>query len=95
MREKITAWFAAHPNARSATRVFVYTFLSVFGLTLFGWIADVQEWANGEDLPFPSISPLAKAAAGALAGAVSAGFSYLWNKLGFTKTAVYVEPPNT
>jgi hypothetical protein len=64
-----------HPQVRTALRVFAYSFLSVFSLTLMDFLNDFREWAEGEDLPFPV-------------------FATIWNKMGFTKSSVYVGPPN-
>jgi hypothetical protein len=83
-----------HPQVRTALRVFAYSFLSVFSLTLMDFLNDFREWAEGEDLPFPDVGTLAKAAGAAVAGAVSAVFATIWNKMGFTKSSVYVGPPN-
>jgi hypothetical protein len=82
-----------HPQVRTALRVFVYAFLSVFGLTLFDFLNDVREWAEGDNLPFPDVSVLAKAAAAAVAGAVSSVLAVIWNKLNFTPTSHYVDEP--
>lgn len=86
-------WLAAHPSARTALRVFMYSFLSVFALTLVDFLNDVREWAEGGDLPFPDVGTLAKAAAAAVAGALSAVFAVVWNSFDFTKSSVYVNPP--
>jgi acyl carrier protein phosphodiesterase len=90
--ESITAFLDAHPQVRTALRVFMYSFLSVFALTLVDFLNEVREWAEGDDLPFPEVSTLAKAAAAAAAGALSAAFAVVWNKLPITKSSVYVPP---
>lgn len=86
-------FLAAHPTVRTALRVFVYGFLSVFLPSLFGWLNDVREWADGESPAFPAVSVLAKAAVAAASGALAAAFAVGWNKSPFTKSSVYVNPP--
>ena len=89
----MTEFFAAHPTVRTALRVFVYSFLSVFVPSLLGWLLDVQEWATGDDVAFPAVSVLGKAVVAAASGAIAALLAVGWNKAGFTKSAVYVTPP--
>lgn len=89
---RFDTWLDAHPNARSALRSFVWAFIGVFVPSLLGFLGDIQEWANGVDQAFPAVSALAKAAVAAAAGAVASVCSFVWNKFGFTKTAVYAEP---
>lgn len=40
-------------------------------LVVFGFLADVQEWAGGTSVDFPSVNPLGKAVVSALVGAVT------------------------
>lgn len=82
-----------HPWVRTAIRVFVYTFITTFALALTGFLGDVAEWATRDDLPFPDVSVLGKAAVAAVSGAVSAALAVIWNVIPITKSAVYVNPP--
>lgn len=86
-------FLAAHPTVRTALRVFSYTFIGVFLPSLFGWLNDIREWAERDDLAFPAVSVLTKAAVAAASGALAAAIGVGWNKAGFTKSAVYVNPP--
>ena len=92
MWQKFGDFLARHDELRSGLRVAVYTFLASFGLALMGFLADVSAWATGNDVEFPSVTPLGKAFAAALVAAVSGVIAYLYNKLPSTKTAQY-EPP--
>lgn len=87
--QRFKDWLQSHPQVRTWLRVFTYAFLSVFGLTLFDFLNDVREWADGSDLPFPDVTVLAKAAAGAVAGAVSGTLAVIWNSFGFTQSSAY------
>lgn len=86
-------FFTEHPKVRTMTRVFTYTFLAVFLPSTLGWFADIQQWASSEDMAFPSVEPIAKAAAAAVAGAFAAIFSGIWNALPKTRSAEYPNPP--
>lgn len=86
-------FLAAHPTVRTALRVFTYGFLSVFIPSLLGFLFAVQEWATGDNLPFPEVSVLGKAAVAAASGAIAAALAVGWNKSPFTKSSVYVDPP--
>ena len=90
---KIKAYLDAHPKARSAVRVFMYTFLSSFGLAFSGFLQDVLDWAQDNTSAFPDLSVLGKAAGAAVVGAVSAAFGWLWNRAPWTKTATYEGSP--
>lgn len=78
----------APPWLRAGYRTGYQTFVGVFGLTLVGWLNDVQGWAGGSAVDFPSVSPLGKAAVGALTAALAGSFAALQNAVG-SKGAVY------
>lgn len=59
------AWLAAGWS-------FVWTFLGSALLLLTGWLTDVASWVSSDDLEFPSISPLVKAAVALAIAAVVA-----------------------
>jgi hypothetical protein len=90
---KITEFLNQHPTVRSMIRVFVYSFLAVFVPSLLGWFADVQSWASSDDMVFPAVEPLAKAAGAAVAAAIASILSGIWNKLPVTRTAEYPALP--
>lgn len=90
-KEYMKEFLTKHPQVRSGLRVFGYVFVSGFGLSLLGFLADISQWATSEDLDFPSVTPLAKAFAAALTAAVSGLVSFFYNMLPKTKTAVYTD----
>ena len=92
MITKFKTFLTDHPAARAALRVFVYTFISVFGLALMGFLSDVTEWATN-DAPFPDVSVLGKAVAAGLTSAVSGLLALVYNKLPSTHSAQYSPPP--
>jgi hypothetical protein len=89
---KIKAYLDAHPNVRSGLRVFVYAFVATFSLSLLGFLGDVSKWATDDGASFPSVAPLGKAAAAAVASALAGFIGYFYNKLPGTKTAQYTPP---
>ena len=69
---KIKSWYLKLSNpVKAAINTAWQTFVGVFGLALLGFLADVQRWAGDVDGAFPSVSPLGKAAAAAVAAAFS------------------------
>lgn len=89
--DKINAFLDAHPNFRSAVRVFVYTFLGVFVPSLLGWFGDLIDWTNSEGAAFPSVEPIGKAIIAALAGAIAGAISYAYNKIPIGASSTYTE----
>lgn len=90
LKQKFVQFLEAHPSFRSGLRVATYTFISMFGLSLGGFLVDVQSWAtSAEAAEFPSVAPLGKAAVAALVSALSGLSSFIWNKLPRTVTAQY------
>lgn len=65
---------------RRGLRTAAQTFVGMFGVSLLGWFASVQSWAGDTTGHFPSVNPLGKAAAAALASAASGVVSFLMNK---------------
>lgn len=66
---------------RRALRLFLWTFLGIFSVTLTGWLGSVVEWASTSDQAFPGLTPLGKAAVAATAAAASAVVAYVVNAL--------------
>lgn len=89
LTQGVKKYLDTHPEVRSALRVFVYTFIAMFSLSLLGFLADVQDWASSDNLDFPSVAPLGKALAAALASSLAGLFSFVYNKLPRTATAQY------
>lgn len=83
-----------HPKVRAAIKTAIITFGVVFVPSLLGFLGDVQDWANGTSRDFPAVATQAKAAVGALAGALAGLVSYAWNSLPFTKTPQYTPTDN-
>lgn len=58
----------------------LFSFLTLFGTSLLGWLSDVQEWASGSTEAFPDPSTLASAgiaaAVAAMIGLVNFGIRY-------------------
>lgn len=87
--DKINAFLDAHPNFRSAIRVFVYAFLGVFVPSLLGWFGDLIDWTNSDGAAFPSVEPLGKALIAALAGAIAGAISFGYNKIPIGARSTY------
>jgi len=83
----MAAFLNAHPNLRSALRVFVYTFLASFVPAVLGFLNDVLEWTDGGSLP--SVDTLGKAVVAAVVGAIAAGLSFVYNKLPVGASSTY------
>ena len=78
---------------RAAYRTAFQTFLGIFGISLLGWFAAVQQWAGDTDgQHFPSVSPLGKAAAAALAAAGAGVVAAVMKALGKDGPS-YTPPP--
>lgn len=91
--DKINAFLDAHPNFRSALRVFVYGFLGVFVPAMMGWLSDVLDWTSQDGAAFPAVEPLGKAAVAAFAGAVSGAIAYVYNRVPIGKSSSYFAKP--
>lgn len=95
MISKIKAWLTSKPvrdRLYAAFKTFLAVFLSLFCVSLLGWLGDLQEWAgNGGD--FPSISVLGKALVAAVAGGIAAVASWILNLLPFVKKPSYPPVP--
>lgn len=64
---------------RAALATALWSFVGLFGLSLLGWLADLQQWASSSGASaFPSLSVLGYAAVAAVAAAVIAGLNFLW-----------------
>ncbi len=61
-----TAWIAA---------------VSVFGVSVLGFLADVQQWAGTEGAHFPSVNPIGKAAASLVVAGVAGTLNVLFRKV--------------
>jgi hypothetical protein len=74
------AFLTAHPNLRSALRVFVYAFLASFVPALLGFLNDVLEWSQ-DGAAFPGVDTVGKAAVSAVIGAIAALIAFVYNKV--------------
>ncbi len=78
------------PKLFAAIKVALIVFLSQFLLDVVGFVGDVREWADGADgRPFPSLSPLGKAAVSALSAALSGLALYVYNTIRPTSAPEY------
>lgn len=63
------AWFLKLPNnIRAAINTAWQSALTLFAVSLLGFLASVQQWAGDTSRPFPSVSPLGKAVGSAFLG---------------------------
>lgn len=88
----MNAYLNAHPNLRSALRVFVYAFLASFVPALLGFLNDVLEWSQ-DGAAFPGVDTVGKAAVSAVVGAGAALIAFVYNKLPIGVAATYPTPP--
>lgn len=93
-------WYLKLPNAvRAAINSTWQSFVAVFGITLLGFLAKVQDWAgcDGPTCHFPAVSPLGKALAGALVAAVTGFVTLIFRTLKpgpvYPTTTTQVVPP--
>lgn len=84
----MTEFLNAHPNLRSALRVFVYAFLASFVPALLGFLNDVLEWSQ-DGAAFPGVDTVGKAAVSAVVGAGAALIAFVYNKLPIGASATY------
>lgn len=84
----MTAFLDAHPNLRSALRVFVYAFVASFVPALLGFLGDVLAWSS-DGAEFPAVDTIGKAAVSAVVGAVAALIAFVYNKLPIGVSATY------
>lgn len=77
---KLRAWYLKLPNAvKAAWHTAWLSFVATFGLSLLGFLHDVQEWAgDAGNHSFPSVTPLGKAVLAAVVALVSAVLNYLF-----------------
>lgn len=97
MSKSISTFLDAHPNARSALRVFVYTFLASFVPAMLGFLSDVLEWSQ-DGAAFPGVDTVGKAAVSAVVGAGAALIAFVYNKLPIGVAASYptqLPPPSS
>jgi hypothetical protein len=60
-------------EVKAALWTALFTFVALFGASVFGWVQDVTEWASTSGTAvFPNVTVLGKAAVSAL-GAAAAG----------------------
>lgn len=63
------AWFLKLPNnIRAAINTAWQSALTLFAVSLLGFLASVQQWAGDTSRPFPSVSPFGKAVGSAFLG---------------------------
>lgn len=87
------------PNwLRAGVVTSVFVALPVFLLSLSDWLADVAEWAAGENVEFPDISTLRSAAVALVFAAISGGLNaaYRWaqERTNTGTVPVYVDQPH-
>jgi hypothetical protein len=85
----MTDFLDAHPNLRSALRVFVYTFLATFVPSLLGWLGDILDWTAQDGTVFPSVDALGKAIVAAVVGAFAAAIAFVYNRLPIGASSTY------
>jgi hypothetical protein len=88
---QITAFLNAHPNFRSALRVFVYAFLAGFVPALLGFLTDVLGWTSQDGAAFPDVTSLGKATVAAVVAGIAALLAYVYNRVPIGKSSVYVD----
>lgn len=86
--DRVDAFLTAHPNFRSALRVFVYAFLASFVPAMLGFLNDLLEWAN-DGATFHGADTLGKATVSAFVGAIAALIAFTYNKLPVGASSTY------
>ncbi len=82
MIQKLKDWYNKRSNAlKDALATGTHTFIGLFGLSLLGWLKDVQEWAGGTNYSFPAVSPLGKAAGSAFAAAMTSMVTLVYRSI--------------
>jgi apolipoprotein N-acyltransferase len=81
----------AHPNFRSALRVFVYAFIAGFVPSLLGFLGDVLDWTQQDGAIFPDVTVLGKALVAAFVAALAGLIAYVYNKLPIGTAATYID----
>jgi hypothetical protein len=80
-------------NARlAATWTFMFTLVGSALLLFTGWLTDFAEWVSSDEMEFPSISPLVKAAAALFVAGVIALINYVFRWLQ-AKNVLPGQPP--
>ncbi len=79
----ISRWVNDLPDyIRRPLRLFVFSFLGLFLVSLSGWLSEVQSWATGVDgAAFPDVRVLGSAAIAASSSALISVISFVWNFL--------------
>ena len=90
--DKINAFLDAHPNFRSALRVFTYTFLAGFVPALLGFLTDVLDWTSQDGSAFPDVDTLGKAIVAAFVAGLAGLIAYVYNKLPIGAQSSYTSP---
>ena len=89
---KIKAYLTAHPNVRSAVRVFGYTFAPPAAASLAAYANDVITWAGDNTAHFPAFTSVGRGLVITAGSAASATIAYFWNRWSKTATATYLPP---
>lgn len=79
----ISRWVNDLPDfIRRPLRLFLFSFLGLFLVSLSGWLGEVQSWATGVDgATFPDVRVLGSAAIAASSSALISVISLVWNFL--------------
>jgi hypothetical protein len=88
----MTYFLDAHPNFRSALRVFSYTFLASFVPAILGFLSDLLEWTETDDASFPAVDTLGKAIVAAFIAALAGLIAFVYNKLPIGAASTYGTP---
>ena len=88
---RITAFLTAHPNLRSAVRVFAYTFLASFVPAMLGFLNDVLDWTQQDGAAFPAVDTLGKAIVAAFVASLAGLLAYIYNRVPVGAASTYNE----
>lgn len=88
-----------NPAFKAALWTFVFSFVTLFGTSLIGWLQDVVDWASDDSagIVFPDPGVLAKAAVSAVVSAMIGLVNFVvrfgQQKTGVGEIPTYVKPP--
>ena len=88
----MNAFLDAHPNLRSALRVFTYTFLASFVPAVLGFLSDLLEWTQDDGAAFPAVDTLGKAVVAAFVGALAGLIAWVYNRIPIGAQSTYTPP---
>lgn len=88
-----------NPALKAALWTAFFSFVTLFGTSLIGWLQDVVDWASDDSagIVFPDPGVLAKAGVSAVVSAMIGLVNFLvrfgQQKAGVGEVPVYVKPP--